>query len=469
VRIALTAVAALLVAIALAFMRPAGEPGVLMRDFSAYYAAGATWLAHGDPYSATTLSAAEQRTPGANANRLELLPFVGLPASILAWGALARLDYASALRAWAGILGASILLLLAASIALAGRRAPPLRIIASIAFAFCFVPLTSDLVLGQAALPAYAAMLVGVYLVSRVTFGGAVAFCVASLQPNVALPAAVVLRSLRGIVAVAVAAVACYAAGAVVAGSGWIAPYAHMLMRHATAERFSAIQITPAAIAYGFGAPKDVALIAGAAIGVLTLAYAIGGIVTTRDVPSQVAVACCAVPFVAGFVHEHDLIVTYFPILFCMRLTPPRYRPMVIFAAILVAVNWLDFAQQPQAVWQDVVLAAAAIVALVALGTEAHERELPGASNAFAAFATLGIAGLVALGAWIGVHYPLPIWPNDMTPFAPQTGADAATIWYEEQLHTGLLTPHIASAVLRSFSLLGCFVLLFASIKCRRS
>ena len=55
-----------------------------MRDFESYWAAGSAWSAGDDPYS-RQIWRAERLVPGVNANREELLPFVGPPFGLPLW------------------------------------------------------------------------------------------------------------------------------------------------------------------------------------------------------------------------------------------------------------------------------------------------------------------------------------------------------------------------------------------------
>ena len=71
-------------------MRPVGTPGPLLRDFEAYYAAGATWALGGDPYGREVWRV-ERRVPGVDASHEELLPFVGPPFSLPLWRSFAAL------------------------------------------------------------------------------------------------------------------------------------------------------------------------------------------------------------------------------------------------------------------------------------------------------------------------------------------------------------------------------------------
>ena len=65
---------------------PVGPIGPPLIDFSAYYAAGRYWSHGGDPYGVGIWSI-EKTLPGFDPSRLELLPFVGPPLSLLLWAA----------------------------------------------------------------------------------------------------------------------------------------------------------------------------------------------------------------------------------------------------------------------------------------------------------------------------------------------------------------------------------------------
>jgi hypothetical protein len=143
-------------ALAAAFaFRPSLTGGVDLRDFEAYYAAGATWGAGADPYS-REIWQSERNLPGVVATRDELLPFVGPPFSLPLWAALARLPYASACALWRAVLGLAFATLVFGSLRLAGRGAGPLDLGAALALGIAFTPLTSGLALGQVAVVARA-------------------------------------------------------------------------------------------------------------------------------------------------------------------------------------------------------------------------------------------------------------------------------------------------------------------------
>ncbi|HEY6326200.1 MAG TPA: hypothetical protein VIW73_06790, partial [Candidatus Cybelea sp.] len=107
------------IAIAVFAARPVRTPGPVARDFEAYWAAGCAHDAGADPYGRTIWNC-ERRVPGVKAARDELLPFVGPPATLLAWGVVARSSYDAAMRPWWAVLAIALLALVAAVAAGAG-------------------------------------------------------------------------------------------------------------------------------------------------------------------------------------------------------------------------------------------------------------------------------------------------------------------------------------------------------------
>ncbi|HET9030632.1 MAG TPA: hypothetical protein VFN49_10660, partial [Candidatus Aquilonibacter sp.] len=239
------------------------------------------------------------------------------------------------------------------------------------------------------------------------------------------------------------------AAGCVAMGWSWIVEYARVLGAHASAERFAVIQYTPAAVLYGFGVPKATASAVAVIIALLAVAAAVGGVIRASSLVRRFCIACCAIPFVAGFFHEHDFVALFASALFAVAYA--RRAWAATLGCALVGINWLDFAQQPQAVAQDAVLACGLLCALIALRPQRGQ------------FVAAGVALLsIAAGAWIGAVHHLPIWPNDMHGVA--AGASIAEVWKNEQLQTGLMRPDAAAALLRTFALLGSALLLWSTL-----
>ncbi|MEO9170740.1 MAG: glycosyltransferase 87 family protein [Candidatus Baltobacteraceae bacterium] len=449
-RVALAAIAAALVAIALLAVRPPSEPGPFMRDFEAYYSAGRAVNARANPYDASLLRY-ERAVPGVEGTRNELLPFVGAPPSLALWSAIARTDYTTASRTWLFVLCAALFALVLATLECCDARVRSLDFFIVSICALSFVPITSDFVLGSPALVAYSAGAAALVASSRSTLLTAFSALVGSLQPNVALACAVIARGRRGLIALAFAASVLYGLGAAMAGFAWPASYAALLRAHGSAEQIIAIQYTPAAISFGLGLSRATATFVGLAVAFAALAFALFHIFRSKELVRSFAIACTALPFVSGFVHEHDLVLLFIPALWAIRNVTSRMQPLVVLAFGLASVHWMDFAQQPHAATQDIVLGLGALTAILAFGKDRAPMHYIAATAAFA---------LILGGAWIGIHHPAPIWPNDMQPFKTPPLATAAYVWHIEQIQTGLEQPNPYWAALRIPALSAAAILL---------
>ncbi|MDP9024770.1 MAG: hypothetical protein M3N13_05290, partial [Candidatus Eremiobacteraeota bacterium] len=230
--------------------------------------------------------------------------------------------------------------------------------------------------------------------------------------------------------------------------------YVETLRAHVSAARVVAIQYTPAAILFSLGWTEASATIAGAAAMLAVGAVAIFGLAKTRERTRRFAIVCSALPLLSGFAHEHNFTLLFIPALWAMRTLTLRAQAIVVFAFGMVAVNWMDFAQQPGAAGQDVVLGVGALMAILAWAPARSPHGYVGAAAA---------AVVLVSGAWIGMHHPAPIWPNDMRPFHIPFGASSAYIWHVEQIRSGLERVEPAWGLLRSFSLAGSFLMLAAA------
>ena len=448
----LLAAAALCIAFAVFALRPHPTPGPFLRDFEAYWSAGATWNAHADPYGRAIWDA-ERTIAGVDANRAELLPFVGPPPSLLMWSALARLPYATAAALWACVLGVALAALVA-GVTLAGGAPRAFSILGGLALALACGPVTSDLALGQLALPAFAAATFAMLLAARSLTGATLAACIAFTQPNAAAGLSSQLGRNRETLAVVLGALAFYALGALLAGPGWPVDYARIAAAHLAAERFDAIQLTPASIAFGFGAGAWQANLAGIAFASCAIAAAIALYVSVRDRFACFAAFSALMPLAAAFVHEHDLVTAYAAALWCALRTRGTTRVLALAATLLLCVDWLGLAQRPSGIPQSALLALAALASFAALG---RADELRGAAIVAPAFAALFI-----FMAWLAGQHPVPIWPDAMQSFHVPVAGSAAAIWSREQRAAGLFAAVPAWALLRSLSLLGCALLAYA-------
>lgn len=459
----LLAAACLAIAVALLAARPAPTPGPLLRDFEAYWGAGATWNSRADPYG-RALWNAEREVPGVNAGRDELLPFIGPPPTLLFWSPLARLPYAAAAALWWTILALSLLALVALIAGAGGASIRPISFLAMLALAIAFGPITSGLALGQIALPALLGAVVLALFADRSLLAATAGSCVAFAQPNLALALASQLGRNRAALAVVAGAIATYVFGTLVAGAQWPLAYARAALAHAGAERFVAIQLTPAAIAYGFGASARGAELIAAVAALAAIGAAIAIAIRVSDGFARLAAFAALLPFASGFFHEHDLTVAYVAAAWCALRTRGATRLLALAGTLLVAVDWLGLAQRPTGIVQSLLLAVAALCAFCALGERREQR--------IALIAGMPFAALFVIAAWVAAQHPAPVWPDSLGAFRAPANATASAAWMAEQRAAGLLAVTPAWAFLRSLSLLGCALLAYAIDRhcaCRRT
>ncbi len=447
------AVAFASIAVAIVAVRPHSTPGPYLRDFEAYWSAGSAWNAGADPYGRAIWNA-ERTIAGVDRSRDELLPFVGPPATLLLWSLFARLPYQTAAMLWSVILGIALLALVAGSLRASGERVASATILAAFALAIAWGPVTSDLALGQLALPAFAAALLAALVAAAAPGFAAIASCIAFAQPNASLGLVSQLGRNRTTVAIVLGAILTYLLGVLAAGAAWPLTYARTLSAHAAAERFAAIQLTPGAIAFGLGASPAAAKLVGVVTALLAVAAAIAVARHNRDRFARFAAFAALTPFVASFVHEHDLVVAYAAAVWCGLRCKGVTRSIAFAGTLLAATDWLGLAQRPTGVAQSALLALAAFAAFGALGEEMPARGTLSVAVIFAA--------LFALASSTALTHPAPIWPDALGAFHTSAAAPAAAVWSDEQRASGLLAPAPAWALLRSLSLAGCALLAYA-------
>jgi hypothetical protein len=440
------------IAIALVAARPAVTAGPVARDFEAYWSAGVAANTGADPYS-RRIWKAESSVPGVDRRRDELLPFIGPPATLLVWRPLARLPYATAAAMWLTLLAIGLLALILSALYGSRERITTRSFLAATALAIAFGPITSDLALGQAALLAFAAATLFVTVVDRSVLAATAAAVVAFAQPNVALGLASQLGRIRALATIVLGALVTYGLGALASGAAWPLRYARAALAHGAAERFVTIQITPAAVAYGFGLPQNAAWLLGMGLALLALAAGVALVFRVREPFARFAGCSALVPLVAAFVHEHDLVVAYVAALWCALRTRGATRVVAFTGTLLVCVDWFGLAQRPTGIAQSALLALAAAAAFAALAPPGEPR---------ASRAILPIGALFAVSAWLAIHHPAPVWPGALGLFHAQPTESIAAIWLAEQRANGLLAVAPAWAFLRTLPLVGCALLAYA-------
>jgi hypothetical protein len=459
---AATAAAGLALVLGFTVFRPPATPGPLERDFEAYYAAGVTVNAGGDPYSRAIWDA-EKRVPGVPATRDELLPFVGPAAALPFWSLVARLPYRTALAVWTALLVAALLGVLAAALRVASAPRDSWLYAGTAILAIGSGPVIGALALGQAAIIA-AAGVAGAVVAYRARAAAAAfgATLLAALQPNLALALGARMRSGWDF-AVAASAAGAFIVLTLTAGGGvaGLLTYLHRLAAHGAAERHITIQHTPEAIAYSLGLPLHAAAILGTAVAVAAAGAAIALIVRERLDPTDATLVVCALlPLAIPFVHEHDLVLELLPVLILALRARGRARALASVAAVLALVDWFGFAQRHGAGGQIVCLGAA-----VALGFAGLNRQKAPRDAAPDLYGLVALAGLAALALPLGLANPAPTWPDALPPaFHADPAADASAVWAAEGRAAGLTARQAAWGALRSIPLAGCCVLAAALV-----
>jgi hypothetical protein len=445
---------ALVAALALALLgigfalRPPPTAGPPFRDFESYYAAGATWRYHGDPYGRDVWRV-ERAIPGVGHD--ELLPFVGPPFGLPLWDALARFDWPAACLLWGSLLALALAALAFGSLRLAGGTVDVTDAVAILTFCAGFGPLTSGMALGQVAVLSCAAIVVTPLLLGpRLIVAAAASALVAALQPNLAIALLARASGRRGPIAFALAtAVALGGSALALAQIGGLGHYLAVLREHAAAERFIAIQTTVAATVRALGAAP--ALAGGIALGVAlaTLAVLALQVLSRRYAAGdRLGLACAALPLALPFAHEHDFTLAFLPAILVTRRARGAMWVAAAIASLAIAVDWLGLAQRPRGLAMSTAFAGSAALALAAL---ARER-----LRAFHCLPLLVAGAVAAVGTFAAAH-PLPTWPVSLPPgFAMPAGASAAAVWQAEQIASGIGTLDARYGLLRLFSLAGC-------------
>jgi hypothetical protein len=445
----------LLAALAVTIFHPPATPGPFARDFEAYYAAGATWNAGGDPWS-RDVWAVEKTIPGVDAARDELLPFVGPPPSLPLWSLLARLPFDAARIVWLALLAAALCALTFAAAALAHVRFTPSRAAGALLFGALSGPVISDIALGQAALVSAAAVALALAGFERRSPWAIAAAFVAAVQPNLALPLAVRLTERRSAAFLALALTAFLVLTVLVGGGGHaVGAYIQRLAQHAASERFSLIQYSVPSILTSFGIAPAPAIFAGYVSALAALGVAVTGAVR---LPARMAAASAiaVLPWLVPFFHEHDLVIELIPAIILAASANARVRMLTGIAAACVLVDWLGMTQRPHTAAQTVCLAFALACAFAAL----PNRSLRAASPLPP---LLTCTLLAAIAVPLALAFPAPVWPDALGPFHAAANLDASAVWAAEQLRSGLDATIPAWGIVRAIPLLGCALLAAAA------
>jgi hypothetical protein len=330
------------------------------------------------------------------------------------------------------------------TLTIAGIAIRPRNFVNIAVFALGFGPLTSAFALGQLALIAYTCTAASILW--------APVSVLAWMQPNVALPVIAFIRDRKRAAFFAAGALVFAATCVWVAGLSGIPHYVLLLRAHEAAERFSAIQFTPASIAYGAGLSPALSDLVGT---ICTMAAVLAWIlimVRQHDAIARFCGTCMLLPFAVPFFHEHDFIVGFVPAVYLTKVCRPALWPLAAAGALLCATDWLGLAQRPDGEVQTLLLIAAAATALFLLRDDLRLT---------AALWPIAVILLIAAVAPIGGAHMLPVWPDAMTSLPSRVAQEnIAAIWHAEQAAAGLFVRDGAWSGLRALTLLGCAILI---------
>lgn len=454
------ALAALALLCAVTIFRPPKTAGPDGRDFEAYYSAGATANAGGDPYGRAIWNV-ERTIPGVDASRDEILPFIGPAAFLPLWSLFARLPFATALRIWDGVLTLAFAAFTLSILALAGASRDRFLIVAGALFALVTGPMLSDLALGQDALLSAAGLALALFAYERRSWWAIPAVFLTAMQPNIAL-ALIPRMSSRFAIAIASIAAALFALATLAFGGGGngLRDYVHRLGEHGRSETFVLIQHTVPAIVASFAVSRSAALTIGGIIAFCAIALAL--VVAARFHRAPLAATLAGIgllPLAVPFFHEHDFVIEIIPIVILALCGDRIVRACAGVAAVLVLTDWLGHAQRPLAHAQIVALTVAVAFAFTAL------RRRGDVWNAADALPILMGILVSAISVPLAQSLPAPTWPDALGAYHAAPGADISAVWNEEQRRAGLEQLHATWGALRAIPLVGCCFIAAAAIR----
>jgi hypothetical protein len=342
----LVVAAGALAVVALLLFLPQTRPPSLMRDFNAFYCAGAALDRGADPYRNEPLGSCERAPRAAWLNRG--IPNLAAPAplppyALAPFRVLAYLPYEAAALAWGLVVLAAFGLTIWAL-----RSVTRLPLIGLIA-AFALVDGLAGWTLGQVAPLAVAAIALAVYFIEAGRDrAAAVAVAFAMIEPHVALPAALALFAWRRQTRfpLVAAGAACLALSFLTAGWNLNLEYVQsVLPAHAASEIASNRQLSLTNLAYRFGANDVLALRLGDAsyLAMLAAGVLLAPVLARRAgagmlVALPVAFVLCGGPF-AHVVQTAAAL----PCALLLYARVPQVRLPLGIALAALAVPWAQF------------------------------------------------------------------------------------------------------------------------------
>ncbi len=326
---------------------PQTRPGGLLRDFNAFYCAGAALARGADPYRAEPLGACERSPRPAWLSRTQVglaVPAPLPPYALAPFALIARLPYAVAGALWTVILLGAL-----GATGLALRRAtslPWLIIWAALALGDGYAAIT----LGQIAPVSIAALAIAMLLLERDRDElAAVAAAVATFEPHIGLPACLALFVWRPRTRIPLVGLGLAAAGAscLPLGPRLALEYVRdVLPGHALSEIVNVKQLSLTYALHRAGFGDAVALRLGelsfAAMTLLGVVSA--GFLARRTLsPGFIVALPAAFALIGGpFIHIVQ-IAAALPAALLLYARVPAQRPIVGWAIVGLAVPWVQF------------------------------------------------------------------------------------------------------------------------------
>jgi len=343
----LAVAAAMMAFAALLLVRPEVRPSTLLRDFNAFYCAGASIDRGADPYRAEPLGACERapRPAGFGQGMANLAMPAPLPPYALApFTLLAKLPYGAAAAMWVLCLLAAFALTIGAM-----RRLTNLPLPALIA-AFALTDGFAGIALGQIAPMAIAAIALAALFAERgQDRAAAIAAAVAMIEPHVGLPAALALFVWRpqARVPLALAGAICVGLSLALTGLANNLEYVrNVLPAHAFSEIVNQKQFSLTYILHRLGVDDANALHAGnlSYLMMLVLGIAAAPVIAKRSASAGAIVAFPVAAALVGGPFSHIVqLAAVLPAALLLYARVPSLRAPLGIAIAALAVPWVQF------------------------------------------------------------------------------------------------------------------------------
>jgi hypothetical protein len=329
-----------------ALATPSLLPRSVLRDFDAFYCAGASIDRGVDPYRAEPLGTCERAPRPAGFARGT--PWLAVPAplppyALAPFALLARLPYL-----WAGALW-SLLLVGCTGLTIGAMRRLTALPVSGLIAAFALGGAYAALTLGQIAPVATAGVaLAALFLSQGRDRAAALAAAVAMIEPHVGLPLALALFLWRPKtrLPLLLAGAACFALSLVLVGVPVALEYVNaVLPAHALSEIANEKQLSLTYLLHRAGVGDALALRAGELwyAAMLVLGLAVAGTMRKRSPALVAALPVAFTLFGGAFVHVVQIAAALPAALLLLSNARGTARNALLFAVLALAIPWLQF------------------------------------------------------------------------------------------------------------------------------